>query len=696
MKKAILTLLFLSPIYTLSAMESLPEMVVTAQRQPLLQKEVSQSVEVVTAKDIERMGASNVSEALSLAMGLDLSRGSQNSTSAMGGHQLMLRGMNTNQTLVLVDGYPLADEDTGQTKNVYLLSRLDVSQVERIEVLRGAAGAMYGSDAMGGVIQIFMKKPGNEGGTYGWQVGSRENTTHFRYDGRGEGRWQVAMNGRITKVRPISFKNKGPDSRGVMYDGYDTPSYGNRQQVGVDVLYDFQNRNQNTLRFTTDYFHEKMTLRMADATMTLSQMTQESGMPSKISDLVPPISIQKNATNRTERKEWSTSLTYAGETDRNQYEGRIYYSQLDKNSWDSNDRPGAEALDLSGLAAAHYPPAMLETMKQRLQERLDTIMPTIASDHGRYDRYGIEGRDTMTFNHHHLTWGGEWTRQVYQGTRLISQINHPGEEARHSRQETALYVSDWWEITPKLYLSPSLRLAKGNTYAFRGTPKIGLTYAWNDTTRLKFNYGKGFRAPSISELYLRMDSGHPVQVYGNPNLSPETSQSGDIGLEWERGNTAYGLSYFHQNVKNLIDTQYEMGHYVYVNRKQARIQGVEGTLSHSLANHWKLKESYTYLEAVDKNTHEWLDNRSRHTWMTSLSYEGESPYGWSGTLWDAFHGNYRFDKRSYTYHTVNLSLQKHWGKERRMTLGLYNIGNRKINDLYVNGREWYVGMEMGF
>lgn len=691
-KKALCILLFLSSIYSVSAMETLPEVVVTAERQGLSSKIVPQAMEVVTRQDIERMGATNVSEALSLVLGLDLSRGSQNSTSAMGGHQLMLRGMNTNQTLVLVDGHPLADEDTSQTKNVYILSRMDLSKVERIEVLRGAAGAMYGSDAMGGVIQIITKKPEKEELTYGMQVGSREENIHARYEGSSRGRWHIAADGRVTKVRPISFRNQGPDSRGVLYDGYDIPAYGHQQQVGLDALYDFQNANQNTLRMQLDYFHEKTTLRMADATMTLAQMTAGTGMPSFISALVSPIQIQKNAINRVDRKEWTGSLTYDGRTIRNQYEGRFYYSHLNKHSEDTNDRAGAEGIDMSKLSFL-YPAAMLEAMKQRMQEKLDDIMPMYATDRARYDLWGIEGRDTLTLGHHALTFGGEWRSHVYQGTRLISQKDHPGETARHSQRDMSLYVSDWWQVTPKLYLAPSIRFTKGDTYGFRGTPKLGLTYAWNETTRLKANYGKGFRAPSISELYLRMDSGHPVSVYGNPALSPESSQNGDIGLEWERGQTQYKISYFRQQVKNLIDTRYEMGHYLYVNRKRATIEGVETSVGHAMDNHWTLGAGYTYLDAEDTNTHERLDNRSRHTFSLSLAYDDQNPYGWCGQLWDTFHGNYYFDGRTYTYSAVNLSLSKRYGEGRRMTLGVYNIGNQKINDLYVNGREWMLGME---
>ena len=693
MQKFLLSLLTLFPLSIAGAADyTLPSVVVTAERQAISAKQEPQSVTVLTREDIEKKGASNVSEALADVLGLDSSRGSQNSTSAMGGHQLMLRGMNTNQTLVLVDGHRLADEDTGQTQNVYILSRMDVSQVDRIEVLRGPAGAMYGSDAMGGVIQIFTKKPGTKEMDYGFQLGSREHTTHFRYDPGKRGRWSMDVHGRLTKVRPISFRNIGPDSRGVLYDGYDTPAYGNQQQFGFDGIYDFQNQNENQLRLGLDYFHEKTTLGMADATMTLSQMTRGTGMPPQIAGLVPPIVVQKEATSQTERKEWSSALTYTGNTGRNAYEGRIYYSQMRKHSENRNHRPGAEGIDLSAFKGTMFEGA-LPGMLQRMQQMLDEKMPTYSFDRARYTQWGVDGKDTVRLSHHSLTFGGEFLSNAYEGTRLISQKVEPGKEAKHSRKETAFYVSDWWTISKKWHIAPSLRLAKGSEYDWVGTPKLGLTYEWNDTTRLKVNYGKGFRAPTISELYLRMDTGHPVEVIGNPDLVPEKSTSYDVGVAWERGKTSYGISYFHNRVKHLIDTQYVGDHYLYVNRNKAEIQGVEMTFSHGLSDRRTLEMGYTYLDAKDSALHTRLDNRSRYTWVTSLTYDDHKDYGFTGKLWDSFHGQYHFDGADYTYHAVNLAMQKHWGKTYQMNFGVYNIGNKKIDDLYVNGREWYVGME---
>jgi len=93
------------------------EILVTASRTQELLKTEPQSAEVITAKDIQRMGADDVLSALALADNLNLSK------AGMTGNSVQLRGMSTNHTLILVDGKRIAGEDASNTTNVYALQR---------------------------------------------------------------------------------------------------------------------------------------------------------------------------------------------------------------------------------------------------------------------------------------------------------------------------------------------------------------------------------------------------------------------------------------------------------------------------------------------------------------------------------------------------------------------------------------------
>ena len=129
------------------------EILVTASRTKELIKTEPQAAEVITAEDIKRMGADDVLTALALAHNLDLSK------AGMTGNAVRIRGMSTNHTLILVDGKRYAGEDASNTTNVYALRRLNVNDIERIEIVRGPSSSLYGSDAMGGVINIITKVP---------------------------------------------------------------------------------------------------------------------------------------------------------------------------------------------------------------------------------------------------------------------------------------------------------------------------------------------------------------------------------------------------------------------------------------------------------------------------------------------------------------------------------------------------------
>jgi vitamin B12 transporter len=126
-----------------------PDLVVTPSRAVESLGDSLASVSVITRDDIETSGAPDLLELLRLQSGVDIVR-----TGGAGAQtSIFLRGSNSNHVLVLIDGVRASSANTG----AYAWEQLPVNQVERIEIVRGPRGSIYGSDSIGGVIQVFTR-----------------------------------------------------------------------------------------------------------------------------------------------------------------------------------------------------------------------------------------------------------------------------------------------------------------------------------------------------------------------------------------------------------------------------------------------------------------------------------------------------------------------------------------------------------
>lgn len=169
------------------------DFVVTATRTALEKKEVPVAVEVITEQKIKDLGAYSVQDALRLASNVDVQ------DNGMTGNQVQLRGNDTMHTLILIDGKRMAAENTQSSQNAYELKRINIADVERIEVIRGNGSALYGSDAMGGVINIITKKATSPRMSVAMHTGTKDEATSFSYASGRQGKVAVKIGGGIEK-----------------------------------------------------------------------------------------------------------------------------------------------------------------------------------------------------------------------------------------------------------------------------------------------------------------------------------------------------------------------------------------------------------------------------------------------------------------------------------------------------------------
>ena len=155
--------------------------VVTATRYEQAQDDIIPSVSIIDRQDILNLQANNILDVLSLQQGIDVARSGGNGTQT----SVFMRGTNSNHTLVLIDGMRVGSSFSGS----FAWENLPVSQIERIEIVRGTRVSYYGADAIGGVINIITRKQQNlyvryTGGsfdTHNFDLGYGNNTDKGHY-----------------------------------------------------------------------------------------------------------------------------------------------------------------------------------------------------------------------------------------------------------------------------------------------------------------------------------------------------------------------------------------------------------------------------------------------------------------------------------------------------------------------------------
>ena len=460
------------------------DVMVTASRTEQEVKEAPAASEVITSKDIEKMGAESLAQALQLATGINVLE------NGMVGNAVSLRGMKTNQTLLLIDGRRIRTENTDQTANAYELQRIDMNNVERIEIVRGAASSLYGADAMGGVINIITKNHDEAWGKVSLDMTTRQSDQGFQLSTGKIGKWSFGGGFRHTKVRRLTTNTSSSyDATGLPFTyingaavtsatpgahfnpfmGYyvlgdyhkvaqkkTTNQYGDKYYFNFDAKYDIDDKNN--LKFFVDYMKEDL----QQNELTHSLYTFDTPVLSPMFGGGTPITSYETgapvpSTTKYDHKRYTTGVEYNGEDDRGDHTLRFSYTDFTK---DQNTYDGTTG------ALKDF-----DTMK--------------------FKTYTLEGRRTQQANDNHLlTYGGEYRVEKYDSTRTgqwTSMLDKKAEN--HTMKYSAVYLQDEWVADDKWLIIPSVRLDYNDVFGSKATYKIGTNYKMSDEARFKFNIG---------------------------------------------------------------------------------------------------------------------------------------------------------------------------------------------------------------
>lgn len=610
----------------------LPEMVVTATRTVNAREKVPTAMEVITAEDIKRSGAYDLRSLIAHETGVQV----QDAERA-GGYEAMIRGVDSDKTLIMVDGRRLLNEaDAKGLGNRKALSRINMNEVERIEIVKGPSSALYGSDAIGGVIHIITKKAKEPSISLGAQ-----RTLH---DGETWVHWDTGKKGRVSATADVRFDKT---YRYIPAGEKRSNGYGAGQSYDVSVNYDFDENhyvhayyNYYSQHLDGDQPGKKRSDSAGGHGMgghgkSGQGMRGHGGMSG--AGAVMTEAERKSKEERRKIGMWMRSEGMAQKDYENDYKkkayGVDYNSQNEKGHWQVRAYGGT--FDWSDTYVRNG--------------RLEDV------NVNRNEIRAFDGHGTLALNENHrITVGGEYTYNFVKGTNLDQKGNKvtfyqklmaaskDGDVERKkyiSEKDVttkAVYIQD--EMTfGKWFIVPALRYDHHSTFGSHVSPKLGVTYSANKDVRVKLNYGDGFKAPNIPQLYYGMGrqmGPYFITVLGNPDLKPETSRNGDISMEIQKGPWQNTLSYYHNEVDNLIHSVVVKKNdtYRFMNVKKARIQGVEHTVSYRPAPAWEFRLMTNWMQARDVTKREDLPNRPEWMQKFQMIYNNEDA-GFHAMLW---------------------------------------------------------------
>lgn len=687
------------PLYTLDAV------VVTATRTENDVKNVPASTQIITSSDIKKSGATNVRDAITDFANITMTKKVRG-----GGHEIIVRGMSTDKSLIMVNGHRVANEADGSgLGNANALDRINVDNIEKIEIVKGPSSALYGSEAMGGVINIITKGS-KEAEVRTGLVNSSEDFTNWWHLDSGEiGKFSATLDMRFNKIR------RDGDDTDFLSD-----SFGTAQTYNFNANYHFNDHNY--LNFYVDHYTQNLkrdlyTHKRDNIKVKFPEKMRPMGQTSMTGE-----GSMEDALANYHYKQQTYGLSWNGKTARNDWQIQTYLSKFD---WKSDIR-------YSGMQFKGHVPAGLpiNPMTGRMWDSI--FKGFMVGDSGEYKNdvnvnsnkiFVIEGRNSTKINdNHRITYGAEYIKNTVKGTNFgddnqfgvthIGSVSKNGVTKEISEKEIdtyAAYLQD--EINyGKWFIVPAIRYDHHENFGSHTSPKLGLTYKANDTFRVKANYGKGFKAPTIQNLYCKlvthMGQAGIITVNPNANLRPETSNSWDVGVEKEWGKISTSLVYFDTKLENMITTTPIGGkEYRCINVGNVRVKGIEHTLGYELNPMWKFKVNSTWLDAVNKDKNQPLPQRSRLSQIYSLSFDDGKDIGWSAVLWDELNYKYVTPETvkgdvvagpKKTYNLLNFTLTRKINKDTKIYGSVQNIFDKVDSDCDLDGRYWSLGWEHKF
>ena len=538
--------------------DTIQEVVVTATGTQHLLKNAPVQTEVITHKMLQRYGGSSIEEILGgLTASFAFNEGDM-------GSQMQLNGLGNNYILILIDGKRIHGDVGGEND----LSLIDPQNIERIEIVKGASSALYGSDAMAGVVNIITKKHDEgillENGT---RYGSYKDIRQHNSIGLATEKWRSLTNFQLQH-------SDGWQNTATEYTPSSAAPVTDSRSKTVNEHTNWQVSEQIT--FTPNKNWEFY----ASGSIYGKGIYRPKGKYPKYD--VKTFDLKYRNASASIGGKWKTGRgdVITLDVDWNKH---AYYHAFTSTTL-------AEGFDKDGQLILDFPYFKGQKTLQSDQER------TMAH---------LKGVFEMPY-HQRLSAGFEAQYDYLKAPTSIA-----GRTADDNTE--ALYLQDEWMPLSWLQMTGGLRLNRNEAFGWRLTPKVSTMVSAGDF-RFRGSWSQGFKTPTLKELnyrYIR-EMSSIIMYLGNKDLNAQTSNYFSLSGEYTKGGFNITLSGYVNKLDNMITlvtiprteapeeyrAQYgEMLNKVrrYENMEDARTCGIDLSMRY-VRGEWTAGAGYSYLD----------------------------------------------------------------------------------------------------
>ncbi|HEU0219327.1 MAG TPA: TonB-dependent receptor [Gallionella sp.] len=605
---------------SVDAME-LDEVVVTATRTSATLSDAPAAVTVVNAKNIETKNASRLGDVLDQVPSLYLRGGALGqSQGTIGTSGMSLRGIDQTRTLILIDGQPIQDAGSGKVN--WRVPFVD--DIARVEVVPGAFSSLYGSNAIGGVVNIITKQPDKREFTAkikkSWSDASGEDASIYFRDKMDNGLGLVAGLGHQNRASYVNdFVVKAPVACPPLPAVCGTPVTGAQAittREGVPtylvgdlgttpwkatnaiakLFYDLNARDKiyagvNHQETRQDYTQFNTYLRNTAGAPVSSGTLGINGQRVVLSNsdftFFSFLPLHEAATRYFVGYDGTVGNDYLLKADLAKIE-RIYNFTLASPTatWNTgagtlSDTPN-DSLD--GMVQLTFPVGSRHILMMGLTLHKDSVNQQIyalpnwrSPDSKIIVNSGYNGHSTTVSVFAQDEISATDALKVYLGVRW---------DDWKTRGDNFSVVAP---VGSTLYPARSVS-------AF--SPKASAVYKPTETATLRASFGKSFRAPTNQDMYTSSTSRGRTTT-GDPNLQPERGTTWEVGGEFRfTENTRVTATYYDTRLSSLIYLmQVSATNSVRINAGKAKVQGIELGVATKLANWLELDANYAFIDS---------------------------------------------------------------------------------------------------